>query len=192
MTKRTERISRTIALVNQLDGEWRQSTAGHDDPQKFLPFMPFPWTDFVALMAEALPEAEGDRFLEIGCGPGSRMLLAEEIFGFDVEGIERVPEYVKAAQDRGVPVTEADALGWDGYGRYDIIFFNRAFADVHLQERLEQEVWTGMKPGAIVIGVNLIAPPPAAWYLILDDREVRRWICQKLADDYIPVAKMPW
>lgn len=180
MSKRTQQIRDMISTTISLDREWLGRTgAGRDEPELYLPWMPFSWPDFIALVAEALPETTGDKFLDIGAGVGSKMMLAEEIFGLDVRGIERVPEYVKEARQRGLIVTEADALGWDGYCDYDLIFFNRPFFSQQRQAELEQQVWADMKPGAVVIGVNLLAPPPATWNLLLDDGEVRRWVLQK-------------
>ena len=169
-----------ISTVVTLDREWMGRTSiGRDMPETYLPWMPFSWPDFIALVAEALPEITGDKFLDVGCGVGTKMMLAEEIFDLDVHGIERVPEYVKEARGRGLTVTEADARGWNGYGDYDIIFFNRPFFSQEMQAELEQQVWDDMKPGAVIIGVNLLAPPPASWHPILDDGEVRRWVLQK-------------
>lgn len=121
------------------------------------------------------------------CGIGTRMLIAHELYGLDCHGIDRVPEYVAAAQGMlpedatGVTAEVADALGWDGYGKYDIVWFNRVFSDRELQRKLEYQVWTGMRPGAVVIAANLENPPPANWWpvLIEADPSVRRWINQK-------------
>lgn len=180
MSTRSEHIHGMIATVNQMEAAWRKTAAGRENLAVYLPWMPFPWPDFVALVAEAMPEVQGDLFLDVGSGPGTKMMLAEEIFDLSTHGIELVPEYVKQARQLGLTVTEADALGWDGYGKYDLIFFNRPFFDRDQQAQLEQQVWDGMKPGAVVIGVNLMEPPPSSWYPILDDGEVRRWISQKL------------
>ena len=172
-------VRNTIATVIRMDSQWRSSQAGRDDLATYLPWMPFSWPDFIALMAEAMPEVTGDRFLDIGCGPGTKMLLADAVFGLRASGIERSPEMVKEASQLGLQAFEADALGWENYGRYDLVFFNRPFFDNGQQAELEKQVWAGMKSGAVVIGVNLIAPPPVTWYPVLDDREVRRWISQK-------------
>lgn len=179
MTARTQQVRSMIATVTALDAEWRKSAAGRDNLPVYLPWMPFPAYDFVALVTEALPETYGDRFLDIGAGIGTKMLLAEEIFGLDVRGVERVPEYVKQARERGLVIAEANALGWDGYGDYDLIFFNRPFYDTDQQAQLEQQVWEDMKSGAVVIAANLLSPPPRSWFPVLDDGEVRRWIMQK-------------
>jgi trans-aconitate methyltransferase len=160
------------------DTQWMASAAGHDDVKR-TPWMPFPLHDFIALVAEALPESTGDTFLEVGCGPGTRMRLARDIFGLEVTGIDRVPEYVDAALQQGLDAEVADALGWDGYGKFDIVWFNRPFRDPALQRQLEAQVWNDVRPGAVVICANLESPPPRTWWPVLDDREVRRWIAQK-------------
>jgi trans-aconitate methyltransferase len=171
-------IRRTIAAVAAL--ELAGHGGGRDDLAVYLPWMPFSWPAFISLLAEALPETYGNRFLDVGCGLGTKMMLAEELFGLDVHGIERSPELAKAAREHWLTVDEADALTWDGYGDIDIIFLNRPFSDQALEAQLEDRVWQEMKPGAVVIGVNLVNPPPSSWYLILDDSEVRRWIMQKV------------
>jgi predicted O-methyltransferase YrrM len=58
------------------------------------------------------------------------------------------------------------------------VYFNRVFADQEKELQLEQQVYDALKPGAVIITVNVLAPP-APWYPILDDGEVRRWILQK-------------
>ncbi len=167
-----------LAELARLDREWMIVPAGHDDVRS-VPWMPFPMHDFIALVAEALPEAGGDRFLEIGCGIGTRMKAASVIFGLDVHGVERVPEYAAEAVKLGMDAEVTDALTYDGYGKYDIIWFNRPFRDPELQRQLEARVWDQVASGAVVICANLEAPPPANWWPVLNDSEVRRWIAQK-------------
>jgi SAM-dependent methyltransferase len=179
VTALTKRITDTIRTVLALDSEWMKNPAGRDDPRS-TPWMPSPMFDFIALVAEALPDSEGDRFLEIGSGAGTRMLLAKEIFGLSVHGIDRVPEYVQQARELGLSAQVQDALTYEDYGNFDIIWFNRPFRDRDLQSRLEEKVWAGMKPGAVVICANLENPPPSTFWLVLDDMEVRRGIWSKL------------
>lgn len=181
---RTRQLRSLITDVARLDREWMRKSAGHDDPRS-TSWMPFPLFDFIALVAEALPEAQGDAFLEVGCGIGTRMLVANRVYGLDCHGIDRVPEYVAQAREMlpagepGVTAEVADALGWDGYGKYDLLWFNRPFNDAALQYQLEAQVWKDMKPGAVVITANLLGRPPGNWWLVLDDSGVNRWIWQK-------------
>ena len=63
-----------------------------------------------------------------------------------------------------------DALGYGGYGKHDIIWFNRAFRDPVLQAQLETQAWEDMRPGAVVMCANLEAPPPG-WIVIDQDMD---------------------
>jgi trans-aconitate methyltransferase len=179
VTKRYEQIASTIRVVDRLSREWTGKVPGAGDPTH-TPWMPFPRYDFVSLLTDAVAEAEGDRFLEIGCGPGPYMMLAESIFDLDVQGIERVPEYVAQARQTGLLVHEADAGEWKGYGDYDILWFNRPFRDREAQRALEDLVWSEMRPGAVVMCANLENKPPPSWYMVMEDWEVRRGVWQKL------------
>jgi hypothetical protein len=124
------------------------------------------------------PSVHYPRFLDIGSGPGSKMLIAQELFCLDACGFDRVPEYVAAAAELGLNVTEADALEWGGYGDADLIWFHRPLRDPVRQFTLEQQVWKDMAPGAVVICANLEAPP-AGFVTVLDDLEARRGILMK-------------
>lgn len=174
-----QEILRTAA---RLDEEWRQKVAQTKEEQpRFLPWMPFPISAFTALLAEAYPELPGDRFLEIGCGPGSKMLIAEEQFFLDAYGFDRVPEYVAAAEQAGLQVEVADAATWEHYGEFDVIWMNRPFRDPVPEYQLELKVWADMAPGAVLMCANLEYPPPSSWPVILDDWEARRGIWMKPA-----------
>jgi hypothetical protein len=122
---------------------------------------------------------DGNVVMTGNCGIGTRMLIAREVFGLDVHGIDRVEEYVTQAWKLGCAAEVADALGWDGYGKYPLIWFNRPFSDPARERQLEAQVWNDMARGAVVIAANLESPPPLDWWPVLDDHEVRRWIAQK-------------
>ena len=179
MSERVKQIRSTVNTVVQLEHEWVRKDIGHGDA-KCTPWIPFPWYDFTALVAEAVTEVDGDRFLEIGAGVGTKMMLARDIFGFEVRGIECVPEYAARAREAGLDVVTADALHWDGYAGYDLVWFNRPYADADMQAKLEAKIWHDVSPGTVVIAANLEAPPPPHFYPVLDDGEVRRWIVQKM------------
>lgn len=179
MTDTAAFLRELLRETQELDQQWKGvMTAGRDNP-KCTPWMPFPLFDFIALVAEALPDSPGSRFLEIGSGLGTRMRIASALYGLDAHGIDRVPEYVNQAWKLGLSAEVTDALAYDGYGKADIIWFNRVFNDPALQQELELKVWQEMAPGAVVICANVEFPPPLTWWPILDDREVRRWISQK-------------
>jgi trans-aconitate methyltransferase len=166
-------VRRAIVTATRLEKTWSGKIPGTDP--RYLPFMPFSIPAFIALLAEALPEAPGSRFLDIGCGPGTKMLIAQDLFGLHAVGIDRVPEYVTAARLLGLNASEADAADYGNYAGYDILWFYRPIRDPGLQAALEKTVWDQMAPGAVVIGANLEAPPPDH-HVILDDWERKRGI----------------
>lgn len=173
-----QEIRAAIAMAERMDREWQRNPAGRDDVRA-TPWMPFPLFDFIALVAEAMPETAGDSFLEVGCGIGTRMMIASRLYGLDAHGIDRVPEYVAAATELGCSAEVADALGWEGYGKYDLLWFNRPFRDRGTQRALEAQVWNDMRPGAVVIWANLEMPPPASWWPVLTETSLPRGIVQK-------------
>lgn len=177
MTSRPAEIRTALQLAARLDREWMGRVPGTD--HRYTPWMPYSIPEFLMMALEALPEADGDTFLDIGAGVGTKMLLAREILGLDVHGIERVPEYAAQARQLGLDVEEADAAGWKGYGDYSLIWFNRPFRDRDAQAGLEARVWEEAAPGAVVICANLENPPPSSWFVTLDDWEVRRGVWVK-------------
>ena len=179
MSDRAAAIRDAIRLAGELDRQWIAHPAGRDD-RRCTPWMPYPLFGFIALLAEALPEATGNRFLEVGCGIGTRMLVARELFGLDVTGVERVPDYAPVTEKLGLRAQVADARDYDGYGQADVVWFNRPFRDRLLERELEAQVWAEVRPDAVVICANLESRPPASWWTILDDWEERRGIWSKL------------
>jgi hypothetical protein len=176
----TGRIASALREAQTLDRLWMGKIAGAGD-DRHTPWMPFPAPEFIAMLAGAVTEADNDqpRFLEVGCGIGTRMMLAREIFGLDVAGIERVPEYVHQAHDLSLRVWEADARDWDHYGEYEIIWFNRPFRDRVLQADLERQIWDEARPGTVIMCANLERKPPSSWLIVDDDWEARRGVWQK-------------
>jgi SAM-dependent methyltransferase len=170
-------VRETMRQAARLDRDWQRKVP--EDDRRYAPWMPFSVPAFTALLAEAMPEADGDRFLDIGCGPGSKLLIARDVFGLDAHGFDRNGEYVAAARSLGLSAEIADAETYAGYGRPDILWFNRVARDPEIQARIEAAIWRGMGEGALVICASLEAPPPARWFPVLDDWEIRRGIWMK-------------
>ena len=174
-------IRELLTRAGQLEREQSRQPAPAGD-RRYLPWMPFQIPEFLALLAEAIPATTGSRFLEIGAGIGTKMLLAREIFGLDVTGIEISDEHAQAALSQGLDVLTCDALDFTGYGAYDLIWFYRPVRDPDLQAALEKAVWDGMSPGAVVICAALEAPPsPARFWPVLEDLDRPRGIWCKIS-----------
>jgi SAM-dependent methyltransferase len=123
--------------------------------------------DFIRLLAESMPAIQGPKFLDVGCGPGTKMQAARALFGLNVAGLEIVPEMAQAAREAALRVAEVDARSWLGYGEADVIFMNRPIVP---PERLERHVMRLMKPGAVLISVNGVTrPSQAGWDVVSEE-----------------------
>lgn len=92
------------------------------------------------------------RFLDIGCGIGNVLLIAEQ-FGFDVRGIEKDPySFPIAARLIGEErISQADIWTFAGYGDFEVLYYFRPFCRREQQLRFEKLVEDSMRPGALLI-----------------------------------------
>lgn len=145
-----------------------------------VPWMPFPIPQFITLLADAVmaaPPSQGrgsfgrdmdemygpPRFLDVGCGPGTKIRLAEAMFGLRGFGIDIVPRFVAEAQAHGVKAWVADAFefgaeeggakiaGQTAYSDFQIVMVNRPSS---LQDELESLVMDRMASDAVLIAIN--------------------------------------
>lgn len=99
-------------------------------------------------------------FLDVGCGVGNIMLAAKNVFSNTVHGIEYDEYYVDfcrkitgadSRQFNKMKVFHQDAMNFDKYGEYNIIYFYCPFHDPAQQKRLEKIIEKQMKVGCIYI-----------------------------------------
>jgi SAM-dependent methyltransferase len=104
------------------------------------------------------------RFLDVGCGGGLKVLTAFRYFpqsdGFDFD-----PAYVAAAHDLlakddglNCHVFEQDALTFDGYGNYDVIYFYRPISEERLLIQMEQAIAAQARPGTVLVAPYVSFP----------------------------------
>jgi hypothetical protein len=136
------------------------------------PWMPFNLFDFAALLFEALPLIpDSGRFLDIGAGPGSKMIIARDVYGLDAHGIEISGELAAIGRALGLSLQTADADDWAGYGKFDCVWLNRPLRDRETERSLEERVWREMAPGAVIICANTETRPPQSWIIVNDSWE---------------------
>jgi SAM-dependent methyltransferase len=142
-------------------------------------WVPYSVDSFRSLLRVALRYAPGRRFLDAGCGIGTKCLLAAEA-GCAAEGVERVPEYAAQARAYGVTVHECDLADFTGWPDYGIVYVNHPLFDDTREAAFEQLVQQRMAPGAVLIKVHTRwPPPPRAWTAALHERSMRRGIWVK-------------
>jgi SAM-dependent methyltransferase len=138
-------------------------------------WMPFQLGQFVTLLTEAVAvtpppppmltateEPGQPRFLDVGCGPGTKVRLAQAMFSLNAFGIDIVPRFISEAQAHGAWCMLKDAFEmperggratvdpW-GYDDFQIVYVNRPSAN---QDELEHLVMERMAPDSVLIGVN--------------------------------------
>lgn len=124
--------------------------------------IPYPVQDFLRQMqlARRVGVALGKvplRFLDVGCGTGLKVMMAAEMLG-QADGLEYVPNLAAAArrmlrraglgQSR---VHIGDALQFDGFAGYDLIYFYRPIHDPDQLAALETRIVAQARPGTILI-----------------------------------------
>lgn len=97
------------------------------------------------------------RFLDVGCGGGTKVIAASRFFRW-ADGLEYDLGYVNSArrtlQIIGAPysrIYHADALLFDSYSDYDVIYFYRPMRTDALMEALEQQIIRRARPGTILV-----------------------------------------
>lgn len=117
-------------------------------------WIPFPADCFVEILTDAfraLGNETGKSFLDVGCGIGTKVLLAATMF--DAHGIEISEEHLELSHRLGCPTNrtfKADALDYNGYHRFDFIYFYRPIRDEEIQTCLEEHIRKSMKVGAVI------------------------------------------
>lgn len=115
-------------------------------------FVPFPCGFFVDTLLDAFFFFGRDRskkFLDVGCGIGTKVILASTIF--DAYGIEYDEKYVSLAHALNINrVGKADALTFDRYDEFDFIYYYRPIHDTDKYRALESKIHREMKSGALI------------------------------------------
>ncbi|MDG4476693.1 class I SAM-dependent methyltransferase [Thiovibrio frasassiensis] len=96
--------------------------------------------------------ARQPRILDVGCGIGNVLLVAEQ-FGFEVYGIEKdaYPFRIAARLIGEERIAQADIWSYEGYGNYEVVYYYRPFSGRDQQLRFEKLIEESMQTGAILI-----------------------------------------
>jgi hypothetical protein len=127
-----------------------------DDTQ--YKWVPFPCGTFVEICIDAffvLGQDRTKKFLDIGCGIGTKVMLADVLF--DAHGFDINEEYLNLANQIGCKRTFIqDAMSYEGYDEYDFLYFYRPFKDDTLEREFEERVYQKMKSGALLAPMHSV------------------------------------
>jgi SAM-dependent methyltransferase len=120
-------------------------------------WQPYPLEDFINMcqvVADAYPPGMVPTFLDPGCGIGTKVYVAQQVFGWEAAGFDICEKYIQVAvQELGLDhnVLLFDADEFPHYDVFDIVYLSRPFRDDKREYRYEQRVQNEMKPGAFLI-----------------------------------------
>lgn len=130
-----------------------------DWPHPFHRDIALPFTRFLiyAALARRMSRALGRNgplhFVDVGCGVGLKLLQAASLYE-QVSGIEYEPHRAKAAANwlgQLAQVLTADALTFQGYGDYDVIYAYKPLQDDDMMRQTEDRLVQQARPGTILI-----------------------------------------
>ena len=139
--------------VGSVEESYHRDNGRHAD-------IPLPFTRFQALvqLSRRLARAAGRvgplAFLDVGSGVGLKVLQAAQVFE-RAEGLEYDAARAEAAAamllGSGAVSHTGDALNYDDYGRFDVIYAYRPLADDILMQEAEARILSQVKPGTVMI-----------------------------------------
>lgn len=125
--------------------------------------IPLPQSRFLRLVHAArrcmcvLKPGQPTQFLDVGCGAGLKVISAAPYFD-RCAGLEYDPGYAQLAAKlfRGLPhdrcrAIPGDALTWDGYHNFDVLYFFRPIRDDALLAQMEQHILDSVPKGTLLI-----------------------------------------
>ena len=158
--RQAETLDRFIESLNLLVGTGVQSeearAAGlHPDTRlRTSVFLGHAHAAYRVLLAQARPGRS--TFLDVGCGLGQKVLLARHFFD-QADGVELDEGYAAASKklfshmQSQARVFEEDALEFNGYGEYRLVYFFKPMQDQDGLLRLEERIVQGVQPGTVLI-----------------------------------------
>jgi 2-polyprenyl-3-methyl-5-hydroxy-6-metoxy-1,4-benzoquinol methylase len=150
--KTKEQLSLKLTVFDVAFHNFEASQIGDAIKGDNYAFVPFPCGAFVDLIIEAFTVLGSDtskKFLDIGCGIGTKVILATSLF--DSYGIEYDEVYCEKAKSLGLNrVGLVDAMLFDKYDQFDLLYYYRPIHDSAKYREFESKVHAEMRPGALV------------------------------------------
>lgn len=102
------------------------------------------------------------RFIDVGCGIGTKVFLASTLFS-EAHGIEIDDNYITTGLNiikhcspeytSNLSLKKRDALQFSHYRDYDVIYIYRPFHNVEKQNELEEKITRGAQENTVIVGM---------------------------------------
>lgn len=160
-----EKLLRACEMTLAGDTADHKSARAKDGEFHYIPFPPLEFCNDIDMVLSLTYHGGIDRpkFIDVGCGIGSKLVLAYSVGNYkglhseDLYGIEKDPRYLEVAKTlldeagiRGAHLIKGDFFHHT-YKPYDIIYFYGPLMDHEKEVKLETLILDTAKPGAYVI-----------------------------------------
>lgn len=143
----------------RLEKRWIPQVSGKGREHSF-PYVPYPLGLFFSALQTARTHfmqfdqerTEPRRFLDVGCGIGTKVVLACQL-GWSGDGLDFVPEYVEAARElvtNGSRIFQANALQFGEYESYDLVYAYRPLMTDERMAELVAYICDNTRPGTLL------------------------------------------
>lgn len=161
LNEREEELDVFFGIINRFIGYFTRDAiqATQNDTSHEYPFVPMDTRQAYAqislardLLRSQKKMRPGVTFMDVGCGIGNVLLMAE-LMDFTVYGIEKDEYPYKIAKKllSEACVAQDDIWQFDRFADFDVIYYFRPFAEKKLQLRFEKLIEDTLKPGGILI-----------------------------------------
>ncbi len=151
-------MAASAVIADQGSGQSQAKKPFKFDPAKY-PFVPMDTRQVfkqVQLARQHLlareKEQKNHTFLDIGCGIGNVLLVAEQmeldVFGFEKDEYPYKIGAKLIGEDR---VTQEDIWQYDSYDTFDVIYYFRPFHQGEVQRKFELMIENQLKSGGVLI-----------------------------------------
>ena len=140
-------------------GKLKQNFYKLEDGTKCFGFIPYPYTSNIIYSLTSLYNRfkhsanKWPKFLDIGCGIGNIVLLAD-LIGFTADGLEYDPKIYKVAKDLERPrstIFKGDMRKFRQYHEYDILYYYRPIVSAKGMVEFSHKLAKAMKPGTYIL-----------------------------------------
>ncbi len=160
------------SLLHLLETRWQPNE--QPDASVYHAYDPLPLEHFLKGVRIASENTEGRRFLDLGCGIGSKLAFMHYL-GWKVAGVERYAGYVAQAEAL-IPEAEVkccDILDIDVIAA-DLVYMYRPAKSDEDEEALEEHVAALMPPSSVLF--LPVRQPSALGGATQIEREIWQWL----------------
>jgi SAM-dependent methyltransferase len=143
----TVELEALYQATKRLETRWELPLPADND---FYIWDPLPWAHFIDGIRIASEASEGRRFLDVGCGFGTKLAYMNYL-GWETAGIDKWPHYIDGARELCPfsTVTLADLFDIDIFDA-DVVYTYRPGRTDETQAKVEEHIVSQMPPGALL------------------------------------------